>query len=195
MSENEWPQIEIVTTPLFDAAMAALWPLKHSKDFAERITNDEQGVLAALALSLRADCTRRRVGCLVVDAYGRVIGAGRNGSPPGRPGCLTDGACPRGQLDTAQVAPGSSYGAGAGRCIALHAEKNGLLVSDPVARRRGTIFISDPPCDDCSIALAGSGLRRAVWVDRAPDGVGNAGTQGWVIKSILIDEAPIGGHL
>lgn len=169
--------------------MDALWALKMTKDYPDRITNDEQGVLGAMALCLRADCTRRRVACLVTDAQGRVIGAGRNGAPPGRPGCLSAGACPRGQLDYSQVGPGTTYANGtAGACIANHAEANGVAFSDPVARRGGTIYITDAPCDDCSRYLAGSGLYRAVWPE--PDGNG-----GWVIKSIVIADAPIGGYL
>lgn len=187
--EGYLPEVTTDTTPLFDRAMDGLWALKVAKEYTERISNDEQGVLAAMALCLRADCTRRRVACVVTDEHGRVIGAGRNGAPPGRPGCLSAGACPRGRLDYTQVGPGTTYSTGtAGACIANHAEANGIAFSDPVARRGGTIYITDPPCDDCSRYLAGSGLARAVWPEMAADG-------GWVIKSIVIAEAPVGGYL
>lgn len=183
------PDVILDTTPLFGAAMDALFALKIAKEYTERITNDEQGILGAMAFCLRADCTRRWVACVITDAHGRVIGAGRNGAPPGRPGCLSAGACPRGQLDYSQVGPGTAYSTGsAGACIANHAETNGVAFSDPILRRGGTIYITDPPCDDCSRLLAGSGLYRAVWPERTDEG-------GWMIKSIIIAEAPIGGYL
>lgn len=51
----------------------------------------------AEAVALRADCTRRRIGALIVDADRRIISAGYNGAPPGKPGCLSANACPRGR--------------------------------------------------------------------------------------------------
>lgn len=50
------------------------------------------------SVAVRADCTRRRVGAVVVDASTKhIISTGYNGAAPGEPGCLSDGACPRGQ--------------------------------------------------------------------------------------------------
>lgn len=175
------------STELFQASMAALTELR-ARVSPERVTSDEHGLLMAQAVALRADCTRRRVGAVIVDIHGRVVGTGRNGAPPGRPGCLSAGACPRGRLSYQQVAPGSTYAAeGVGACTANHAETNACLFSDPMARRGGAIFITDAPCDDCSRMLAGSGLHRAVWPERTETG--------WVVRSILIDEARIGGYL
>lgn len=176
-------------SPFAQDALAALWSLKQATGH-ERITDDEQGVLAAMALCLRADCTRRRVACIVVDAHGRVLGAGRNGAPPGRPGCLTAGACPRGRLSMTEVPANSSYATGrAGECIAVHAELNALLFSDPVARRGGVAYVTDAICDDCSKHLAGSGLARTVWPEHDTE------TGGFTLRSIDIATAPIGGYL
>jgi dCMP deaminase len=45
----------------------------------------------------RADCTRRRVGAVIIEPQRhRVIGLGYNGSEPGGPSCLK-GECPRGR--------------------------------------------------------------------------------------------------
>lgn len=176
------------TTDLFATAMAAMRDLNAAVPTGERITTDEHGILMAQAVALRADCTRRRVGVVIVDVHGRVVGTGRNGAPPGRPGCLSAGSCPRGQLSYDDVAPGSTYTSGAGTCIALHAESNAIIFSDPLARRGGTAFITDAPCDGCSLLLAGSGLHRAVWPEQDETGA-------WVIRSVILNEAPIGGYL
>lgn len=50
----------------------------------------------AEAVSLRGDCTRRRVGAILLDGRHRVFGAGYNGTEPGGKSCLK-GECPRGR--------------------------------------------------------------------------------------------------
>lgn len=61
------------------------------------------------------------------------------------------------------VQPGSSYDTGPGSCIAVHAEPNALMHSDPIRRRGGTLYVTDEPCGGCARLIAGSGLARAVW--------------------------------
>lgn len=183
------PDATAKSSALFQIAANALNELRAVVPDHDRITDDEQGVLSALAFSLRADCTRRRVACVVVDAFGYTIGSGRNGAPPGRPGCLSAGACPRGQMTYAQVKPGSSYAPGqTGTCVANHAEVNGVInSSDPVRRRGGVVYVTDRPCDDCYRFLAGSGLARVVWPEFGADGT-------VTIRSALLGpEHPIGG--
>lgn len=88
----------------------------------------------AEAVARRADCRRRHVGAVLV-ANNRIVATGYNGAPSGGPSCLA-GQCPRGLLDSAAVAPGSSYDTGAGSCVALHAEQNCLLYADRSRPRR-----------------------------------------------------------
>lgn len=132
----------------------------------------------------RADCSRRKVGAVIVKDN-RVRSTGYNGSPPGGPSCLA-GQCPRGRhwakVDQEGVTycacgndwpcpdyaePGSSYDTSVGRtvgsCIALHAEQNALLWADPDAIRGATIYITHAPCDACLRMLKGSPLAKAVW--------------------------------
>jgi len=74
-------------------------------------------LLAELA-SLRANCMKRRVGCvLVVDS--RVVSTGYNGTPRGLRNCA-DGGCARcnGRV---------SCGVALDECLCLHAEENALL--------------------------------------------------------------------
>lgn len=169
------PDDQAVTAPVaapiagadpFQRAILSL--LAGKKDFiagGSRPDLIEYGLMLAQAVSLRADCTRRQVGAVIVDEHRRIIGTGYNGAPSGQPGCLSASACPRGQKSYSDIPAGAPYvGAGvASKCIALHAEENALLHSDATARRGATIYITDEPCDGCSRLLNGSGLAKAVW--------------------------------
>lgn len=130
-------------------------------------------------IATRGDCTRRQVGAVLVDQQNRIVSTGYNGAPPGKKGCLSDGACPRGRhykkvephvglcacgntwpCDRA-VPPSSSYDTGPGACIALHAEQNCLLYSfRDVAGM--TMYVSEDPCDGCMKLLKGARVRRVV---------------------------------
>ncbi len=52
-----------------------------------RIDRDEWGLQIAEVTALRGTCLRRRVGCVLVDAEGRVLSTGYNGVPRGVPHC------------------------------------------------------------------------------------------------------------
>lgn len=161
-----------MTTPPLGPFVDAITSLREVSDSlataGHRLDFCEYGLLLAEAVALRADCTRRRVGAVIIDSHRRIVGTGYNGAPPGRPGCLTSGACPRGQKTYAEIPLASTYAPGAAgvNCIALHAEENALLHSSRLDRDGATIYITDEPCPNCSRILAGSGLRQAVWLDR-----------------------------
>lgn len=112
----------------------------------------------AHAVATRADCSRRQVGAVVFDMAWRVLSVGYNGAEPGGASCLA-GQCPRG---LSSVEPGSSYDTGAGSCIAIHAEANALMYSDPERRRGGVLAITDEPCDGCWRLIKGSGLWQVI---------------------------------
>lgn len=125
-----------------------------------RPTWDEWGLALAGAVSLRADCTRRQVGAVLMTPDHSVVSTGYNGAPPGAPGCLTAGACPRGLSD---VEPGSSYDTGAGACIALHAEQNALLRATWDDMFGSTLYITDEPCDGCWRMIQGTPIDMVVY--------------------------------
>lgn len=113
----------------------------------------------AKAVSLRGDCSRRQVGCVVVGDDNRVVSTGYNGSAPGGPSCLA-GQCPRAK---SSVDPGSSYDTGPGACVAVHAEANALLYADYHRLKGATVYITDEPCGGCRKLLDAMPLRAVVW--------------------------------
>ena len=129
---------------------------------AERPSWDDYFLAIARSVAARADCTRRMVGAVLVDQHHRILATGYNGSPAGAPGCLTDGACPRGQQGLDAVPPGSSYDTGPASCIAVHAEANALLRADGHLARGATLYCTDEPCDGCRRLIEGAGVARVV---------------------------------
>jgi dCMP deaminase len=144
-------------------------------------------------LAQMGDCTRRKVGALIVGPDKRLWGSGYNGSYPGGPSCL-EGACPRGRhylvpgSETLRkgkpfcacgelwpcpdaVAPGSSYDTGPGACIASHAESN--AIADAMQRGGGRLegcvmYISCEPCEGCVRHVRNAtAIEAIVW----PEGV------------------------
>lgn len=109
-------------------------------------------------------CSRRHFMAIVLDQNGRIASTGYNGGPPGMGHCV-DGYCPRAQVD------GSSHDFD--NCIAIHAELNALLFSEP--DRRHTLYINGTPCYGCAKNIAVSGIKRVVYL--AEDQRGSEGIE------------------
>lgn len=122
---------------------------------------DEYFLMLADTVSTRGDCTRAKVGAVLVHRDNHTIWIGYNGTPqPKQPGCL-DGACPRGQLSFDDCPPYSDYS----NCIAVHAEANAL---DSCLRNGGdprgcTIYITRDSCGECRVLLWEAEVSRVVW--------------------------------
>jgi dCMP deaminase len=115
----------------------------------------------AKTAALRADCTRSKVGAVLVDRDNRILSVGYNGAPAGAPGCLTKNACPRGMLSYEELPPLSgNYNQ---NCIAIHAERNAILYADPEKRIGSTLYVTRSPCRDCQLLALASGVTRFVW--------------------------------
>ena len=127
-----------------------------------RISWDEYGLELAKTIALRADCTRRKVGAVLVMPDNSIAATGYNGGYSGGPSCLR-GECPRGLLSTEQLAPNSDYSSGQGACIALHAEWNALLRASWEQMIGSTLYVTDEPCHLCWNLIQGTHLARVVW--------------------------------
>lgn len=142
----------------------------------DRLTWDQWGLELAKAVALRADCSRRQVGAVLMRPDHTIVATGYNGAPSGQVGCLA-GGCPRGNASRDEV-PGyddprvlaaelqpSSYDIGPGACIAVHAEQNALLRASWDQMVQSTLYVTDRPCPGCLRTIQGSPVMRVV----APD--------------------------
>lgn len=128
-----------------------------------RPTWDEYGLLLAHAVASRADCTRARVGAVLMNHRNEIRGTGYNGPPPGVPGCLTEGACPRGRLSSDECPPDSDYS----NCLADHAERNAIRHTNPAEWPGATLYVTRAPCPSCQTLIKACRIARVV----TPDGV------------------------
>lgn len=147
---------------------------------------DEYFITIAQAVATRADCSRRKVGAVIVK-NNRIVATGYNGAPAGRAGCL-EGLCPRGRhyavpqnsteyVNTIETPwyvckcghtwpcpdaaePGSQYETGPGMCIAVHAEANALLYADRDKCEGATMYLTCSPCQWCYKLIEGAGIVR-----------------------------------
>ena len=108
--------------------------------------------LAHLA-SLRSNCMKRRVGC-VLTLNSRILSTGYNGTPRGLTNC-NQGGCPRCNSGTS-----SSLST----CLCLHAEENALLEAGRDRIREGAVLYCDTcPCLTCSVKIAQVGVAEVVY--------------------------------
>lgn len=113
----------------------------------------------AEAVSERAECTRRKVGAVIVRDQS-IVGTGYNGAPAGEPSCL-DGECPRA---TSSCPPGTGYGATG--CVAIHAEANAIIRAGRERTLGATLYCTHEPCTLCTPLVAAAGIREVVtWED------------------------------
>lgn len=110
-------------------------------------TIDKTMLGVALALSMRGDCKKRQVGCVLVDVYDRIVGSGYNG----RPRCLPN--CSEKPCETV--------------CEGVHAEINALLQcrGDDVA----VAYVTHAPCWHCTKALVNTNCREIVFMDNSTE--------------------------
>lgn len=110
--------------------------------------------LAKLA-SLRSNCMKRRVGCVLVRDK-RVISTGYNGTPRGLRNC-NEGGC-------ARCNEATSGGHALQTCLCLHAEENALLESGRDRSFQATLYCNTCPCLTCSVKIAQVGVKEVIYM-------------------------------
>lgn len=111
----------------------------------------------AYDLAYLSTCTRRNVGCILLDNRYKIIGSGYNGSPEGMTHC-TDKPCAGSQFKT---------GEGLAACEAIHAEQNALMQCSDVTQIAYAICTTFP-CAHCLKMLANTGCHTIVFSSDYP---------------------------
>ena len=113
--------------------------------------------LAKLA-SLRTNCMKRHVGCVIAKDK-RVIATGYNGTPSGVTNCM-EGGCQRCNGTKSNL---SSKGVGLDLCLCLHAEENAIIEAGRERCNGSTLYTNLFPCILCAKKIVQSGIERVVF--------------------------------
>lgn len=122
-----------------------------------RPSRDETMLRLAEVIAERSTCSRRKVGCVLTDSYGRVLSVGHNGVPRGSPHC-TEARC---------AGAGLPSGRGLDLCLSVHAEQNALMFC-PDIMRIDTVYVTASPCVTCVKMLMNTTARRIVFRELYP---------------------------
>jgi len=126
---------------------------------------DDLWIEMARTMSLRAACTHRRIGAVVV-RKNRIVGSGYNGTAAGETNC-SDGGCPRGMLDSGCGFLRDDYS----DCEGIHAEWNAMMDAGRTLCEGSTVYVSTAdavsakPCHLCQKLAKGAGVNAIVWED------------------------------
>lgn len=129
-----------------------------------RISWDEYFMNIAEDVAKRSTCTRRQIGCVIVDGVTReIVATGYNGNPRGQGHC-TEIGCIR---DIQNIPSGERSEV----CTAVHAEQNALIQAG-TRSRGGTLYCLIMPCNTCAKMIVNAGIKRVVYRDEYPEEMG-----------------------
>jgi dCMP deaminase len=135
---------------------------------------DEHFLIVAREVASMGTCTRRQVGCVLVDERNVILATGFNGVPGGWEHCRDN---PGHECAGAVSASGTNLDA----CLANHSEVNALLHCADVMRAK-TCYCTTSPCVSCVKALLCSGVSRIVFLEEYPH---EASKELWTRYSLL----------
>lgn len=117
---------------------------------------------AAILVSERSTCLRRKVGAVLVKDK-RILATGYNGAPSGIDHCDQRG-CLRKELN---IPSGQRHEI----CRGLHAEQNVILQAayHGVSAQNSSLYITNAPCSICAKMILNAGIKEVVIFDEYPD--------------------------
>jgi dCMP deaminase len=116
----------------------------------------------AYMVSTRSQCSRRRVGAVLVQGK-KLLGTAYNGAPMGVPDCSEAGCLLVEQYELEEK-DGKKEMVRKQHCVrTIHAEQNLLLFTDREDREGSTVYVTDEPCWTCANMLANSGIAEIVF--------------------------------
>jgi dCMP deaminase len=129
---------------------------------------DQKWLEIATSISEMSTCSRRDVGCVLVDHYNKLSAIGFNGVPPGFPHCRPDRSLYEigDEIVTCSAATAPS-GSSLESCLATHAEQNALIQCRDVYSLKAC-YTTASPCIVCVKMLLASSVVRIVYRDEYP---------------------------
>jgi len=146
-----------------------------------RPSNDEYFLNIALAVSKRATCGRRQVGCVLTDINHRIISTAYNSVASGLDHCPDESPCPG-----ARDKSGDSS-----KCIARHAEQI-AIAKCPDIYSIYSCYITCSPCASCTRMLLDTSCKRIIYAEDYTDTEGRIlwESRGLVWKNGLDSRGP-----
>lgn len=149
----------------YDTRQVNKWPIfgqtiKHKENTVANVDSrpswDEYFLKLAKDISLRSNCSRRKVGAIITKDK-HIIATGYNGTPKGTKNCF-DGGCPRCSKE-------HKTGEGLDECLCVHAEQNAICQSAKHGNAidGGCIYITCSPCLTCLKLIINAGIKRVVF--------------------------------
>ena len=124
-------------------------------DNTGRMGRDMYFMQIAILCSKRSTCSRRQVGCVLVDQHNHIVATGYNGVPRNFPHCINDVPCPGAKAES---------GKDLDKCLAVHAEANAILqcgnLNQPL-----TLYTTTYPCIHCAKLIANTGIQEVIFID------------------------------
>lgn len=109
----------------------------------------------AIAVSLRSNCMKSRVGCVLVKEN-RIISTGYNGTAINMPNCYENG-CKR-------CNAGVNCTLGLDYCLCLHAEENSLLFLGKERSKGCSLYVTRFPCQLCCRKIVQMELKEVIFL-------------------------------
>ncbi len=150
-----------------------------------RISWNDYFISMALITSLRSNCCRRKVGCILT-RNNKIISTGMNGTPSGMKNCYEKG-CPR--CNDENVSSGTYLS----ECFCLHAEENALLYSNG-NYENCVLYCTTFPCLSCSKKIIQCKIKKIYYIEdynankSSIEILNSAGLQ---YEKILVNKTPI----
>ena len=120
---------------------------------------DDYFLNLAFVVRSRADCTRRKVGALVVKDF-RIISTGYNGTPHGIKNCSAGGCTRCIRRDTKEI----DWYEYEESCVCIHAEQNAIIQAayQGTSTKGATLYSTTNPCSSCAKMLINSGIVKVI---------------------------------
>lgn len=120
---------------------------------------DRSWLAKATFMSLVSQCSRAKVGAIILDKDGELASVGTNSvraNVPGVTGSQCEEWCARANKP---VSSSDGYGL---ECPSVHAEATALLNGVPANMSGGTLYVTHAPCADCAKLINAVGIARVV---------------------------------